>query len=203
VKTAAAPKPAVARPAKRPTGKKAVSSRDVSSRDVSSRDVSSKDVSSDMATKGASSAAKPKREPSKIATRRRQPGGSASVTSDQLGLLGVHHVALGVTDLDAARAFYGELLGMSEDPLRPDFGVAGMWYQVGAQQFHLGLVDEPPPVSGAHTAIHVRDLDVVLDRLEQAGVRFRRVPHIPGAGRQAVLRDPSGNRLELNQPEPR
>jgi len=183
-KAAATTKPATTRPAKPAAGKTAASTKGA-------------------ATRSGAGAVKTTSPRASGAAKRRGAAAMAGATSAELGILGVHHVALGITDLAATRAFYGDLLGMSEDPARPDFGVAGMWYWVGQQQLHLGLVDEPPPVTGAHTAIHVRDLEAVLDRLDQAGVRFRRVPYIPGAGRQAVLRDPSGNRLELNQPEPR
>jgi predicted enzyme related to lactoylglutathione lyase len=49
--------------------------------------------------------------------------------------------------------------------------------------------------------LRVADLDTAVADLEAAGVRVRRSEYTPGAGRQAFLRDPSGNRIELNQPD--
>jgi predicted enzyme related to lactoylglutathione lyase len=40
-----------------------------------------------------------------------------------------------------------------------------------------------------------------VEELEAAGVKVRVSNYVPGAGRQAFLRDPSGNRIELNQPD--
>jgi catechol 2,3-dioxygenase-like lactoylglutathione lyase family enzyme len=48
-------------------------------------------------------------------------------------------------------------------------------------------------------ALRVDDLDSLLARLDQLRVRYRRIDPIPGAGLQAFLADPSGNRIELNQ----
>jgi glyoxylase I family protein len=42
----------------------------------------------------------------------------------------LHHVSISVTDLDQARHFYGDLLGLSEIP-RPPFDFPGAWYQLG------------------------------------------------------------------------
>jgi catechol 2,3-dioxygenase-like lactoylglutathione lyase family enzyme len=54
---------------------------------------------------------------------------------------------------------------------------------------------------GQHLALRVDDLDAAVAELEAAGVKVRRSEYMTGAGRQAFLRDPSGNRIELNQPD--
>ena len=41
----------------------------------------------------------------------------------------LNHVALHVSDLDASRKFYGELLGL-EKIKRPDFNFPGEWYRL-------------------------------------------------------------------------
>ena len=69
---------------------------------------------------------------------------------------GFSHVAISVTDLDAARAFYCGVLGFEELP-RPDLGIPGMWLKVGDLQLHFVETDEmPTPGRGfPHYALHV------------------------------------------------
>jgi catechol 2,3-dioxygenase-like lactoylglutathione lyase family enzyme len=111
----------------------------------------------------------------------------------------LHHAAFTVTDMDAAVAFYA-LLGF--EPIeRPDFGFPGAWLQAGDAQVHLLESPGMPPSDGTHVALKVDDLEAVVSTLEGAGLRIGRLPHVQGAGRQAFVKDPSGNQIELNQPD--
>ena len=111
----------------------------------------------------------------------------------------LHHAAFTVTDLDAAIAFYA-LLGFA--PIeRPDFGFPGAWLEAGQAQVHLLESADQPPSPGTHVALKVDDLDAIVGTLEGAGLRVGRLPHVQGAGRQAFVSDPSGNQIELNQPD--
>jgi glyoxylase I family protein len=112
---------------------------------------------------------------------------------------GVHHVNVLVTDVAEAVRFYTEVLGLSEAP-RPDLG-PGAWLQLGEEQVHLSHTPERPPEGFQHFAIRVDDLDAAVDHIRGAGWQVDPFPHIAGAGHQAFLRDPSGNLIELNQPE--
>ena len=51
---------------------------------------------------------------------------------------GIDHVqvAIPVGGEDRARAFYGDLLGLSEIE-RPDLGIPGAWYRAGSVELHL------------------------------------------------------------------
>ena len=118
-----------------------------------------------------------------------------------MDVIGVHHVAVCVTDLDAAREFYVDHLGFGVIASRPDFGFPGMWLQAGAQQIHLMELGEVTPDARAHLALQVPNLDAALESLDAVGVTYRRSTYYPGAGRQAFLADPTGNRIELNQPD--
>ena len=62
-------------------------------------------------------------------------------------LQGIHHVSINVRDVDAAKSFYIDVLGMRELP-RPDLGFPGAWLASGAQEVHL-LASTPrhPPRS--------------------------------------------------------
>jgi catechol 2,3-dioxygenase-like lactoylglutathione lyase family enzyme len=112
---------------------------------------------------------------------------------------GIHHVAICVRDEDEALAFYRDALGLTVLP-RPDFGFGGYWLDAGGQQVHLMKSDDVPS-GGHHFAIRVDDLDVAVADLRAQGVKVDPIPHMLGAGRQAFLHDPSGNFVELNQPE--
>lgn len=111
---------------------------------------------------------------------------------------GVHHVSLNVADVDAAVAFYEEVLGFRRRHDRPDFGFGGAWLDAGSHQVHL--IEAPAPSDlGQHVAFAVADLDAAV-----AEVRHRHVevsdPGPVGTSRQAFLHDPSGNLVELHEP---
>jgi glyoxylase I family protein len=112
--------------------------------------------------------------------------------------LGVHHVSINVADVDAARSFYVDVLGLSLRTDRPDFGFGGAWLDVGAQQVHL--IEAPGPDDrGQHFALQVADLDATIHELRAAGTDVSDASPV-GTGRQAFLHDPSGNLVELHQP---
>lgn len=111
---------------------------------------------------------------------------------------GVHHVSINVANVDAAVAFYVDRLGLNPRTDRPDFGFGGAWLDVGEQQVHL--IEAPcPPDEGQHFALWVGDLDGAIDELRRSGVAVSDASPV-GTGRQAFLRDPSGNLVELHQP---
>jgi glyoxylase I family protein len=112
--------------------------------------------------------------------------------------LGVHHVAINVSDVDEAVAFYTERLGLTVRTDRPDFGFPGAWLDAGQQQVHLvqGAASEQ---KGQHLALLVADLDAALGELRDVGVEVSDVFPV-GSSRQAFVADPSGNRIELHQP---
>jgi len=112
--------------------------------------------------------------------------------------LGVHHVSVNVSDVPEALAFYVGVLGLTPRDDRPDFGFGGAWLDVGAQQIHL-IEAEPPGDVGQHVALRVEDIDAVVKELHERGVAVT-APVGVGTGRQSFLHDPSGNRIELNEP---
>lgn len=114
-------------------------------------------------------------------------------------LAGVHHVSLNVDDNDKAARFYTDVLGLELLP-RPDFGFKGTWLRAGNQEIHLIEVKDHRVPGGEHFAFQVDDIDATCAELAAHGVKVSKPMDIPGAGRQAFLRDPAGNLLELNQP---
>lgn len=111
---------------------------------------------------------------------------------------GVHHVSVNVSDVPAAVSFYVDVLGLSVRGDRPDFPFGGAWLDVGAQQIHL-IEARVPDDRGQHVALAVDDLDAAVSELRGRGIDVTD-PHPVGSGRQAFLHDPSGNRIELQQP---
>ena len=98
---------------------------------------------------------------------------------------------------EAARRFFGELLGLEElekpESLRSRGGV---WFQVGAQQLHIGVEADFSPARKAHPAFSVSGYDELQDRLRAAGVELTDDGSIPGL-RRCYVTDPWGNRIEL------
>jgi catechol 2,3-dioxygenase-like lactoylglutathione lyase family enzyme len=115
-------------------------------------------------------------------------------------LRGIHHVSIEVGDLDAAREFYTDRLGLKLVD-RPDLGAPGVWLTVdGTTQLHIVVVDGfEASARGNHFAFEVGDVDAWVDQLRAAGVDAGDVFDV-GAGRQSFVRDPAGNLVELNQP---
>jgi glyoxylase I family protein len=113
---------------------------------------------------------------------------------------GIHHVALNVTDVEAAVDFYTKYLGFVARTDRPDFGIGGAWLDVGDQQVHL-LAVPPPAACGQHFALQVDDLDAAVIELRSAGITVSDPQPVGDTvQRQSFLADPSGNQIELNQP---
>jgi catechol 2,3-dioxygenase-like lactoylglutathione lyase family enzyme len=112
---------------------------------------------------------------------------------------GVHHVSINVHDAELTGRFYTEVLGLEKLP-RPDFPFKGLWLRAGGQEIHLIEVADHHAPEGQHFAFGVDDIDDVCAALDARGVKVSKPMTIPGAGRQAFFRDPSGNLVELNQP---
>ena len=121
------------------------------------------------------------------------------------------HLAFPVHDLEAARAFYGGLMGCREGRSSDhwiDFDLYG--HQIVA---HLdpaarpvaatsGVDGHDVPVPHFGVVLTMPDWQALADRLSAAGVRFGIDPHIRfkgQVGEQATMffADPSGNALEF------
>jgi GNAT superfamily N-acetyltransferase len=98
----------------------------------------------------------------------------------------------------AARAFYGDLLGLPE-LLKPERLRArgGVWFAVGEQQLHVGVEGSFAPARKAHPALAVPragDLSALAAKLEAAGRT------INWDGPRFYVEDPFGNRVEVLAP---
>jgi catechol 2,3-dioxygenase-like lactoylglutathione lyase family enzyme len=92
---------------------------------------------------------------------------------------------------DAARAFYGGVLGLREVRKPPALAArGGVWFE----QLHVGVEEPFSPARKAHPAFAVDDLDALAARL--GDVRWDDA--VPGV-RRFYASDPFGNRLEFVQ----
>ena len=112
---------------------------------------------------------------------------------------GLHHVQLAMPagQEDAARRFFGGVLGMVEVAKPPVLAArGGAWFRAGGLEVHLGVEDGFRPARKAHPGILVADLDAVVRRLREAGQEVTRDGDFPGF-RRVYASDPFGNRLEF------
>ena len=118
-----------------------------------------------------------------------------------MGFLGVDHVQIAAPPgcESEARHFFGQLLGLVEvvkpEPLRER---GGAWFEIGAQQLHVGVEEEFEPARKAHPALRVDadTLDALAQRLAAAGVKVQWDAALEDA-RRFYTEDPWGNRIEL------
>jgi len=130
-------------------------------------------------------------------------------TTAKVRIAGYSHVAIAVTDLEAARRFYIDLLGFEDLP-RPDFGIPGMWLRVGDLQLHF-IETDTMPVPGPgfpHFALHIPtdEFASTMQTLRDEGVTFIGEPNSRvDFGRTvwaAFVADPAGNVVELTDVGP-
>jgi alkylation response protein AidB-like acyl-CoA dehydrogenase/catechol 2,3-dioxygenase-like lactoylglutathione lyase family enzyme len=118
-----------------------------------------------------------------------------------MDVVGLAHVAIVAPDLEAAQAFYGNVLGLKERTDRPDDGRPGHWMDLGDQQLHVILPGGPQN----HFAIQVTDIDAAVAELRSKGIDLPDPYGIGGSDRrdgeaaQSIFVDPFGNRVELIQ----
>ena len=116
-----------------------------------------------------------------------------------------------VDDVDAAIAFYCELLGFevltSASPAFADVKRGNLRLLLAGPQSSAGrpMPDGRKPGPGGWNRIHfvVDDIDVDVSRLRDAGATFRNDIVTGPGGKQILLEDPSGNLVELFQPAAR
>jgi catechol 2,3-dioxygenase-like lactoylglutathione lyase family enzyme len=101
----------------------------------------------------------------------------------------------------AARAFWGEALGLPEVPKPPDMaGRGGCWFQCGAQQIHVGVEAGFTPAGKAHPALCLADeasYEAVVARLAERGIVMKHDRKMEPAVKRFFVADPWGNRVEI------
>jgi catechol 2,3-dioxygenase-like lactoylglutathione lyase family enzyme len=116
-----------------------------------------------------------------------------------VGIVGIDHVQLAMPagGEEAARRFYGDVLGFEEVPKPAALaGRGGAWFRSGGVHLHLGVEPDFRPARKAHPALRVEGLTALIVRCVNAGHPVERDVPLPGLERVHVA-DPFGNRIEL------
>jgi catechol 2,3-dioxygenase-like lactoylglutathione lyase family enzyme len=110
---------------------------------------------------------------------------------------------VGVTDLDVAQGFYGDVLGLDLDDARP----FALVHETAETQLRITLVENVTAAPYTVLGWAVSGLEEEIDRLTAAGVRFNRYDGMtqdargiwtsPSGARIAWFHDPDGNNLSL------
>ncbi|HEX6247162.1 MAG TPA: glyoxalase [Nocardioidaceae bacterium] len=111
----------------------------------------------------------------------------------------LHHVQVSCPPggEDAARAFYGEGLGLPEVDKPPVLAArGGCWFRGDAVEIHVGVEADFRPARKAHPAFLVEDVDRVAVRLAALGFPVTWDDDLPGF-RRFHTADGNGNRVEV------
>ena len=114
-------------------------------------------------------------------------------------VLGVDFVSVPTRDLDAAVAFYGDVLGLRRSAYRPErnfaeFETGNLTLSVIVAEA-MGLGHHP---NRNHIALHVDDVQASRAALEARGVEFSGDIFDTGVCHMAFFADPDGNALMLH-----
>ena len=114
-----------------------------------------------------------------------------------------------VNDVDTAIPFYTSMLGFKLD-MHPAPGFASLSHgdlhlllnRPGAGGAGQAMPDRQLPTPGGWNRIQVEveDLEATVEKLKGAGARFRNEIVTGNGGKQILIEDPSGNPIELFQP---
>ena len=119
------------------------------------------------------------------------------------------HITLIVSDLDATRRFYVDILGMTESP-RPAFDFPGAWFQVGSMQIHATVASDLAGMAGwgdrkvksvsrgHHFAFEVDSVEKAVLQIKELGITIGDGPkQRPDGAHQVYIYDPDGHLVEL------
>jgi catechol 2,3-dioxygenase-like lactoylglutathione lyase family enzyme len=100
-----------------------------------------------------------------------------------------------VRELDAARAFYRDVLGFEETFVDLD----DRWAKLVHGEMEVALAEGEPEVEGGVAHVDVVDVKAEAERLRAAGVEVGVVFELAGEIRLVDVFDPDGNRVQLAQ----
>ena len=135
-------------------------------------------------------------------------------------LKGVHHLGLPVNDMERAKKFYTEVLGMTCAKVDVDIDTGGFYkeamghYPLTARLFmengtDLVLFQRPKPVERgdfddgtSHLSLELakEDFATAVADLKNSGVKIMYEEHVRESGRSVYFFDTEGNYLQIHTP---
>jgi catechol 2,3-dioxygenase-like lactoylglutathione lyase family enzyme len=132
----------------------------------------------------------------------------------------VHHSGLPANNLERAKQFYTEVLGMKCAKVDVDIETGGLYkeamghYPLTARLFMEGgaelvLFQRPKPIERgdfddgtAHLSLELlkEDFRTAVEDLKKAGVKIMYEEHVRESGRSVYFFDPEGNYLQIHTP---
>jgi len=117
-----------------------------------------------------------------------------------MAIQGLDHYNICTADLERARRFYADVVGL-RDGERPPFGRPGAWMYLGAQAIlHISTSRVPAGSKSDaydHVAFRASGLDATTAQLDQFGIRYQSFTVPDRALVQIFFRDPDGAEIEL------
>ena len=116
-------------------------------------------------------------------------------------VLQINHVTLIVDDLERAKLFYADELGLEALPAFK-FDYPTQFFRINErQQLHITEWKDQPSFRG-HVCVQVGDFNQVFYRMRALGAidvaPWGRVRRLPDGAMQMFIRDPSGNLIEIS-----
>jgi predicted enzyme related to lactoylglutathione lyase len=123
-----------------------------------------------------------------------------------IGVKEIAFIGYPVTDMERARIFYGEILGLTESEIIEGENGEIHWieYDIQGQTLALAAASEQwqPHPQGGGVSLEVEDLNAAIEHLKSHGIE----PVMPVGDfpicRISVVPDPDGNGISLHQRKP-
>ena len=112
---------------------------------------------------------------------------------------GFNHVSIHAVDLEQSTRFYEEFFGLHRIPT-PNFGYPVQWLAIGDRQLHLFVRPVPAP-EAHHFSVDVDDYEGAYLKAKERGFFDGGPRRFPDGSVQMYIRDPAGNRVELDWPD--
>jgi catechol 2,3-dioxygenase-like lactoylglutathione lyase family enzyme len=115
---------------------------------------------------------------------------------------GLDHINIRTADLAATKAFFMDVLGLTEG-WRPAFGFPGAWLYAGEKDVvHLVQVAQPAAASAGssldHFAFDISDYDEARRRVVATGLKFYELAGPGTSVKQIFVTEGNGVSVELN-----
>ena len=112
---------------------------------------------------------------------------------------GFNHISIHADDLERSVRWYQDFFGLERLPT-PDFGYPVAWLALGDRQLHIFQRPVPAPELH-HFSVDVDDYEAAYLQAKAGGFFDGGPRSFPDGSVQMYVRDPAGNRVELDWPD--